>query len=140
MLFRPQNKEELFNLRHAQLRNVIERIFGVLKAEFKMAREASDYPIQIQCLIPLALCVLHNYLRIYDPDRNRQEFTPHRVRDDVHGLSASTFQEDQHASNFNFTVGSEDERCAARRNAIATAMWVQYQEEVERRRSRLDVS
>jgi hypothetical protein len=26
---RPQNKEELFNLRHASLRNIIERTFGV---------------------------------------------------------------------------------------------------------------
>ncbi|KAH9154153.1 hypothetical protein AeRB84_003701 [Aphanomyces euteiches] len=31
---RPQNKEELFNLRHAQLRNCIERIFGILKMRF----------------------------------------------------------------------------------------------------------
>lgn len=105
-----------------------------------MAREASDYPIQIQCLIPFALCILHNYLRIYDPDRNKQEFTPHRVRDDVHGLAATTFHEDLLASNLNFAVGSEDERCAARRNAIANAMWTQYQGELERRRSRMDVS
>ncbi|KAF7318617.1 DDE Tnp4 domain-containing protein [Mycena chlorophos] len=28
---RPQTREELFNLRHAQARNVIERIFGVIK-------------------------------------------------------------------------------------------------------------
>jgi hypothetical protein len=33
---RPQNKEELFNLRHAKLRNVIERIFRVMKARFKI--------------------------------------------------------------------------------------------------------
>jgi DDE superfamily endonuclease len=29
--YRPQNHQELFNLRHAQLRNVIECIFGILK-------------------------------------------------------------------------------------------------------------
>jgi hypothetical protein len=29
--YRPVNKEELFNLRHASLHNVIEQIFGVLK-------------------------------------------------------------------------------------------------------------
>jgi hypothetical protein len=28
---RPRNKEELFNLRHASLRNVVERIFGIVK-------------------------------------------------------------------------------------------------------------
>ena len=31
---RPQNKEELFNLRHSSLRNAIERIFGVIKKRF----------------------------------------------------------------------------------------------------------
>ena len=31
MLISPKNAQELFNLWHAQARNVIERIFGVLK-------------------------------------------------------------------------------------------------------------
>jgi hypothetical protein len=31
LVFSPVNKEELFNLQHAQARNVIEHIFGVLK-------------------------------------------------------------------------------------------------------------
>lgn len=31
---RPKNKEELFNLRHSQLRNVIERVYGVWKMRF----------------------------------------------------------------------------------------------------------
>ena len=37
---RPQNKYELFNLRHAQARNIIERIFGVLKNRFQILRLA----------------------------------------------------------------------------------------------------
>ena len=36
MSFSPVNKEELFNLRHAQTRNVIECIFGVLKQHFRI--------------------------------------------------------------------------------------------------------
>jgi len=31
---RPKNPKELFNLRHASLRNAIERIFGVVKRRF----------------------------------------------------------------------------------------------------------
>jgi hypothetical protein len=31
LLLSPENKEELINLRHAQARNIIEQIFGVLK-------------------------------------------------------------------------------------------------------------
>jgi len=31
---RPVNAQELYNLRHAQLRNAVERIIGVLKRHF----------------------------------------------------------------------------------------------------------
>jgi len=31
---RPKDKKELFNLRHASLRNIIKQAFGVLKAHF----------------------------------------------------------------------------------------------------------
>jgi hypothetical protein len=37
---RPVNKEELFNLRHAQARNVIERIFEVLKKRWDILNQA----------------------------------------------------------------------------------------------------
>ena len=30
----PENAEEIFNLQHSSLRNVIERTFGVLKKQF----------------------------------------------------------------------------------------------------------
>ncbi|KAE9391292.1 hypothetical protein BT96DRAFT_832250, partial [Gymnopus androsaceus JB14] len=83
---RPQNKEELFNLRHAQLRNVIEHIFSVLKNKFRMACKPCNYPIQIQCLIALALAILHNYFHIYGPDHNSSNFSMPPVRDTVAGL------------------------------------------------------
>ena len=33
---KPQNAKELFNLRHASLRNIIERCFGVFKRRFRI--------------------------------------------------------------------------------------------------------
>src|SRR5215471_13726721 len=36
---RPRNEKELYNLRHASLRNVIERIFGVSKKRFKILKD-----------------------------------------------------------------------------------------------------
>jgi DDE superfamily endonuclease len=46
---RPQNPKELFNLRHASLRNVIERIFGVLKNRFVILQKAPrQYSIRTQ--------------------------------------------------------------------------------------------
>ena len=39
---RPETAKELFNLRHAALRNVIERIFGVVKRKYQILRTPSE--------------------------------------------------------------------------------------------------
>ena len=41
-LYRPRNYKELYNLRHASARNVVERIFGVLKRRFRLMVAAPD--------------------------------------------------------------------------------------------------
>jgi hypothetical protein len=63
---RPETKEELFNLRHAQLRNAIERIFGVLKRKFKILTKAPEYEFQQQVNLVLALTALHNFIQQRD--------------------------------------------------------------------------
>lgn len=81
-LCRPVNREELFNLRHASARNVVEWIFGVLKRRFHILLLSPEYKMQIQvCFhlhgavcyniytqprIPVALCAIHNFIRIHD--------------------------------------------------------------------------
>ena len=45
IVYRPRNKEELFNLRHASARNVIKHIFGVLKCRFQILLLALEYSI-----------------------------------------------------------------------------------------------
>ena len=45
--FRPVNKEELFNLRHAQAQNVIEHIFGVLKRRFRILVIPPEYSVKV---------------------------------------------------------------------------------------------
>jgi hypothetical protein len=67
MIFRPVDKKELFNLRHASARNVIERIFGIMKRHFRILLISAEYKIEIQARIPTALCALHNYIRAHDP-------------------------------------------------------------------------
>ncbi|KAL0430948.1 UNVERIFIED_CONTAM: hypothetical protein Sradi_0720800, partial [Sesamum radiatum] len=42
----PQSSRELFNLRHASARNVIERTFGLLKTRWGILRSPSYYPIR----------------------------------------------------------------------------------------------
>ena len=65
--FRPQNYKELFNYRHAQLRNVIERTFGVLKRRFKVLAVAQEYSLKHQARLVPALAVVHNFIRVHDP-------------------------------------------------------------------------
>ncbi|ETV88815.1 hypothetical protein H257_00307 [Aphanomyces astaci] len=45
---RPLTKEEIFNLRHGQLRNVIERIFGILKKRFPVLVYPVEYDFAFQ--------------------------------------------------------------------------------------------
>ena len=65
-VYRPRNKEELFNLQHASAHNVIKCIFGVLKHRFQILLLALEYSIQIQVRIPAVLCAIHNFIRIHD--------------------------------------------------------------------------
>jgi hypothetical protein len=62
----PENAKELFNLRHSSLRNVIERIFGVVKRKFKILDVAAEYSIQTQIHIALAVLGLANFITMYE--------------------------------------------------------------------------
>nr|GMC64386.1 protein ALP1-like [Ipomoea batatas] len=58
----PENDVELFNLRHASLRNVIERIFGIFKSRFTIFKSAPPFPYKTQAELVLACAGLHNFL------------------------------------------------------------------------------
>ncbi|KAL0400187.1 UNVERIFIED_CONTAM: hypothetical protein Sradi_2362000 [Sesamum radiatum] len=64
----PQSPQELFNLRHALARNMIERIFRPLKRHWGTLRNPSYYPIRVQNQIIIACCLLHNFVRMEMPD------------------------------------------------------------------------
>jgi hypothetical protein len=114
------NKYELFNLRHASARNVIERIFGVLKRRFRILLLAPEYNLDIQARIPTALCAIHNFIRTHDAE----------------GESLSGTGDGPHHGNENhddFDPDGVDPMVAAemdadvRRDEIAQAMWEDYQ-------------
>ncbi|XP_060197931.1 uncharacterized protein LOC132626919 [Lycium barbarum] len=84
----PRNARELFNLRHASLRNAIERVFGVLKKRFPIISSSteSSYCTDTQKLIIFACCILLHYLRGVDPNDEllAQVDAEHMNDNDVH--------------------------------------------------------
>ncbi|XP_076929423.1 uncharacterized protein LOC143593798 [Bidens hawaiensis] len=56
-------KEERFNHAHAQLRNVIERAYGVLKARFPILKLMAPFPFPKQRDIVIACFAVHNFIR-----------------------------------------------------------------------------
>ena len=60
----PSTASELFNIRHASLRNVIERIFGMFKSRFAIFKSAPPFSYKKQAGgLVLACAALHNFLR-----------------------------------------------------------------------------
>lgn len=64
---RPETKEELFNLRHAQFRNVIERLFGIIKMRWPVLKDGphSGFSLKQQNRFVASLAALHNFLNRY---------------------------------------------------------------------------
>ncbi|KAI3721982.1 hypothetical protein L2E82_33003 [Cichorium intybus] len=60
---RALTKEEKFNHGHAQLRNVIERAYGVLKKRFPILKQMAPYPFSVQRDIVVACFAVHNFIR-----------------------------------------------------------------------------
>ncbi|KAH6767391.1 hypothetical protein C2S52_018374 [Perilla frutescens var. hirtella] len=60
---RPQNKEELFNLKHNKAWNVIERAFGIMKMRWGILRSTTYYPIKIQNRLMMCCFLLNNFIR-----------------------------------------------------------------------------
>ena len=65
---RPQNHKELYNHRHAILRNRVERALGVIKKRFPILKVATFHKIENQAKIPLAIAVFHNVIRSLNGD------------------------------------------------------------------------
>lgn len=121
---RPQNHKELFNYRHARLRNVIERIFGVVKRRFKVLVVAQEYSPETQSQLISGLAVIHNFIRAYDP----ADILDDTEMETATGPNEETAQMERRTAKLaERDVGSEERnRAAERRDAIALAMWNEY--------------
>ena len=114
---RPITKEELFNLRHSSLRNVIERTFGVLKKRFPLLTKMHSYSIHTQTQFVTIACMMHNFIRrnqLYDDEFNVADIADEIVYDDEDNEPENM----ANAENIN--------QLKAWRNNMAQSMWDDY--------------
>ena len=126
--FSPLNREELFNLRHASARNVVERIFGILKQQFRILLLPTKFPLDVQARIPAALSALHNFICTRHSDHD----DPSESDSDEHDDDGDNQQQvhDQHVdrSEVEDNASDVDGRTAKQmQDHIAQSMWDDYQ-------------
>ncbi|KAE8984763.1 hypothetical protein PR001_g22348 [Phytophthora rubi] len=110
---RPQNGMELYNLRHAKARNVVERVIGVLKRRFGVHRSCMDYVlVNIKALIFACPCV-HNCQRRFSSSDMAEDF-----RDTVQERELDqVVNETEDSIPFDFHNGTTWREC------MSAAMW-----------------
>ncbi|XP_020269349.1 uncharacterized protein LOC109844645 [Asparagus officinalis] len=123
----PQNRMELFNLRHSSLRSRIEATFGILKNRFKILTSKPHYPFKTQVDIVLACTVLHNYIATVDPDDDLLNEDIDICEDDTE----SGINEDDNVIDFLQSQsvrqqGASKDEWRSRRDQIALDMWIDY--------------
>jgi hypothetical protein len=122
---RPANKEELFNLRHAALRNVIERLLGVAKKRFKILNNVSSFDFRDQGNIIMTCLLMNNYIRLnslyedafyieYDNEMNALPLPP-LIDDAIGGIDGMDANDVDAADMIIY------------RDALAQQMWNDYQ-------------
>jgi hypothetical protein len=110
---RPGNAKELFNLRHSSLRNVIERIFGVLKRQWQiLGGKGCEYSIESQIDLFCALIGLYNFGKQNGEDLFEDEAI------DVQGSGKGEIEE---------VAGTGNIWMNQKRDSIAALMWKDYQ-------------
>lgn len=119
----PQNASELFNLRHAQLRNIIERVFGVVKKRFVILTSMHSFNFPFQVDIVMCCFMLHNFIRLnqaFDDEWNnwQEPVVEDAAHPEVH----------EHIQN-----NAEYALVTAWRDQIAQDMWDSYVAEMARR-------
>uniref|UniRef100_A0ACD5Y6E0 Uncharacterized protein n=1 Tax=Avena sativa TaxID=4498 RepID=A0ACD5Y6E0_AVESA len=134
---RPRDYKELFNLRHARLRNIIERIIGILKMRFPILKVATHYPIDTQVKIPLVAMVLHNIIRSQRGDEEwlktqKMHIDPSKYVDVPTG--DMTLRDDSTPSESRRKLGN------ALRDQIAKKMWADYERSYNGTKSKMDIS
>ena len=117
--------QELFNLCHAQARNAIERIFGVLKKRWAILTCAPQYPMDIQALIPCRLAAVHNFIL----ENNSEDLDNYLEPFDINKGPQSNGGDWQQGERGEEAIPRAKKEWASQfHDEIVTQMWESYQQ------------
>jgi hypothetical protein len=123
---RPANFKELYNLRHASARNVVERIFGVVKHRWSILTRAPHYDMKVQAKIPSALVALHNFILEHDETDLDRWIIDEQAQDDNHGVRRDQEIDFGRLASTARVSPAEKRRAEGIRDEMAHAMWDSY--------------
>ena len=123
---RPQNYKELFNLRHASLRNVIERAFGIVKKRFPILTQMTNYPYEFHIRLVKACFMLHNFIRLNQGYEDEYDaWDPYTEGDGNGGLGN---EDDDEGGEIR--ENQNEREVNQKKDTIAREMWESYQQEL----------
>ncbi|KAJ1686500.1 hypothetical protein LUZ63_012317 [Rhynchospora breviuscula] len=113
---RYQDAEELYNHRHAQLRNVVEKAFGILKGRFRILKDMHRYKYAFQTDLVIACCILHNFINRHQSLQDEQVYESESTSSD--DSDTETPSTSAHVSR-----GTDAQRGGALRDSIRDMLW-----------------
>jgi hypothetical protein len=105
---------------------VVERIFGVVKHCYLLMTSRPEYSLHIQSQIILAICVLHNFIHVHDPDDLDLE-SFYDCDEELNCRSCHYVPE----SHRYHVLPAESDQATSFHDEIAKAMWWQYQDHLQ---------
>lgn len=129
--FRPENREELFNLRHASARNVVERVFGVLKKRWAILVRPPQFDMLIQAQVPPGLAATHNFIMDHDPNDIDNYLSG--AAEDLDPNPGQPQENEFGVLTERAVTRAEKNRATRSRDEIAQAMWDDYQHILQER-------
>ncbi|KAJ4811124.1 nuclease [Rhynchospora pubera] len=120
--YRYDKPEELFNHRHAQLRNIVERTFDVLKVRFHILKDMAPFDFDIQVKIVGACCILHNFIKHHNRLKNVSDESFFRDPQGTNGSEVQGNSDDEYSQDRDAEI-SDLPNGANLREHIKNSLW-----------------
>ncbi|XP_031283612.1 putative nuclease HARBI1 [Pistacia vera] len=118
---------QFFNYRHASLRNVIEKTFGVLKNRFRILEGMNNYSLKRQTKIVMTCCIIHNFIRMFNmQDLIFEEINEDGVYEDEDFDMENEEENEGNGEGSNQSYQRNTYNMTTLRDNITTDMWFQH--------------